>query len=104
MLTLRRFGPNDYSVHDAGRYVGRIRYASERSPGIWLWHVTVTIPGPPFGDAKTIEEAKQRFKGAWRAFKEKHGAEALAKAYSEMDHANRPDRYRRGLQNVNSKA
>ena len=97
MLTLRPIGPNDYSVHDDGQRIGRIRYASERMPGKWLWHVTVTIPGPPsFGDAKSIEEAKQRFKEAWQAFKVKHGAEALAKAYSEMNHANRPDRYRRG--------
>jgi hypothetical protein len=21
----------------------------ERTPPIWVWHVTVTIPGPPFG-------------------------------------------------------
>jgi hypothetical protein len=60
-------------VEARGQPIGRIRYASERTPGIWLWHVTVTIPGSPFGDAKTIEEAKQRFKEAWRAFKEKHG-------------------------------
>ena len=36
-----------------------------RAPSIWLWHVTVTIPGPPFGDAKNIGEAKARFKEAW---------------------------------------
>ena len=67
----------------------------ERSPPIWLWHVTVTIPGPPFGDAKTIDEAKARFKEAWLAFKHKVGAEALAKSYAEMNHANRPERYQR---------
>jgi hypothetical protein len=55
----------------------------------------VTVPGPPFGDAKTIDDAKARFKAAWIAFKERFGAEALAKAYAEMNHANRPDRYRR---------
>jgi hypothetical protein len=36
-----------------------------------LWHVTVTIPGPPFGDAKSIDEAKARFKAAWIAFEDK---------------------------------
>ena len=25
----------------------RIRYAHERTPGIWLWNVTVKIPGSP---------------------------------------------------------
>jgi hypothetical protein len=57
--------------------------------------VTVTIPGPPFGDAKSLDEAKARFKAAWQAFKERHGAEKLSKDYAEMNHANRPDRYRR---------
>ena len=53
------------------------------------------LPGPPFGDAKNIGEARARFKEAWLAFKEKVGAEVLAKAYAEMNHANRPERYRR---------
>ncbi len=87
MLTLRLIDPNDYLVHEHGQLVGRIRYASERTPGIWLWNVTVTLSGPPFGSAKTIDEAKQRFKAAWRAFKERHGAAALAEAYAEMEHA-----------------
>jgi hypothetical protein len=64
---------------------GRAVLARERMPPIWLW--TVTVPGPPFGDAS--------FKAAWLASKDKIGAEALAKAYAEMEHANRPDRYRR---------
>ncbi len=55
----------------------------------------MTIPGPPFGGAKDIHEAKQRFKAAWRAFKERQGPEALAKAYADMNHADRPDRYGR---------
>jgi hypothetical protein len=63
MLTLRPIGPNDYSVHEDGQPIGGIRYASERMPGSWHWHVTLNIPGPPFGDAKTIDEAKQGFKG-----------------------------------------
>ena len=95
MLTLRLIGPSDYSVQEDGQRIGRIRYASERMSGSWHWHVTVGIPGPPFGDAKTIEEAKQRFKVAWQTFKDKHGPEKLAKVYVEMNHANRPDRYRR---------
>jgi hypothetical protein len=95
MLALRLIDPNDYTVLDDGQPIGRIRLARERSPSIWLWNVTVTIPGPPFGDAETIDEAKQRFNTAWSAFKDKHGAEKLAKAYAEMDHANRPERHRR---------
>ena len=79
----------------SGQHIGRIRLARERSPAIWLWTVTVTIPGPPFGSAESIDEAKQRFKAAWISFKDKAGPEALARAYAEMNVANRPDRYRR---------
>jgi hypothetical protein len=95
MLALRLFAPNDYLVLEDRQPIGRIRLARERSPPIWLWTVTVTIPGPPFGDAKSIHDAKARFKAAWLAFKDKVGAEALAKAYVEMEHANRSERYRR---------
>ena len=95
MLALRLIAPNDYIVLEDRQPIGRIRLARERTPPIWLWTVTVTILGPPFGDAKSIDDAKARFKAAWLAFKDKVGAEALAKAYAEMEHANRRDRYRR---------
>ena len=64
MLTLRRTVRNDYTVHEDGQPIGRIRSTRERSPGLWLGTVTVNIPGPPYGDAKTMDEAKQRFKAA----------------------------------------
>ena len=95
MLALRLIDTNDYIVLEDGHTIGRIRLARGRSPSIWLWHVTVTIPGPPFGDAKTIDEAKTRFKAAWLAFKDRVGPEVLAKAYATMTHANRADRYRK---------
>jgi hypothetical protein len=58
-------------------------------------HPRPAVRRPPFGDAKSIDDAKARFKAAWLAFKDKVGAEALAKASAEMEHANRPERYRR---------
>ena len=64
MLTLRLIGVRDYSVHEDQR-IG----ASERNPGVWLWH-------PPFGSAASLDDAKQSFKTAWLAFKEKHGPES----------------------------
>ena len=91
MLALRLIDPNDYLVLDDGQPIGRIRLERERSPPIWLWTVTIPLPGPPFGDAKTIDDAKTRFKTAWLAFKNKVGPEALMKAYIEINHANRPD-------------
>jgi hypothetical protein len=95
MFALRLIDPNDYIVLDDGHTIGRIRLDRDRSPPIWLWTVTVTIPGGPFGNAKSIDEAKQRFKRAWMAFKQRVGEEALAKCCAEMNHANRPDRYQR---------
>jgi hypothetical protein len=75
-----------------GQRIGRIGYAKERAPGIWLWNVTV--PGPPFGDARSIGEAKERFKTAWLALQAARiGSDALAAAYEAMNHANRPGRY-----------
>jgi len=85
LLKLRSIGQNDYRVLEGRQRIGRIRFASERTPGIWLWNVTVNIPGPPLGSASGLDDTKQRFKAAWLAFKEKHGPEKLAKAYAGMN-------------------
>ncbi len=95
MLTLRLIAPNDYTVHEDGQRIGRIRLVREHTPAKWLWHITVTIPGATFGDAATLDEAKARFKVGWQAFKDRHGPEKLAKAYEAMNWANRPGRYGR---------
>jgi hypothetical protein len=92
MLTLRLIGPNDYSVHEDGQRIGRIRYASEHARGVWLWTVVVTIPGPPFGSARTLGAAKAQFRPAWERFKVQHGPDELARAYAEMARADRPSR------------
>jgi hypothetical protein len=39
-------------VIDASNIVGRIRRSVERTDPIWLWSVTVPLPGPPFGDGR----------------------------------------------------
>jgi hypothetical protein len=85
MLTMGMIGRNDYSIREDGQQIGRIRFASEQTPGVWLWHVQVNIPAPPIGSATTLDNAKQQFKAAWLAFKEKHGPERLAKAYAAMN-------------------
>jgi hypothetical protein len=85
MLTLRLIGVRDYNVFEDGQQIGRIRFASERTPGVWLWHVQVHIPGPPFGSAGSLDATKQDFKAAWSAFKAKDGPEALAAAYRAMN-------------------
>ena len=36
MLKLRSIGIRDYSVLDGEQRIGRIRFAGERQPGVWL--------------------------------------------------------------------
>jgi len=42
-------------------------------------------PRSPLGSASSVDEAKQHFRTAWLAFKDKHGPERLAEAYAEMN-------------------
>lgn len=85
-LTLKPIGRRDYSVRDDGQSIGRIRYAGERSPAIWIWNVIVHIPGGlPIGTAKDLETAKAEFKAAWTAFKARQTPAALAQAYKAMN-------------------
>ena len=48
-LALRLIGPSDYVVIDEGHRVGRIRRAAERINEVWLWNVTVAVPGGGHG-------------------------------------------------------
>ena len=38
MLKLRTIGIRDYSVLEGEQRIGRIRFADERMPGVWLWN------------------------------------------------------------------
>ena len=74
-------GIRDYSVFEGGQRIGRIRFAGERMPGVWLWSV-VTLPGTdfrssetdltgglPMGSSTDLDTAKAEFKAAWEALK-----------------------------------
>ena len=89
-LTMRMTGVRDYSVFDDGQDIGRIRFASERSPGVWIWHIQIHVPGAPFGSAASLDDAKQSFKTAWPTFKAKQGPEKLAAAYRAKNKRNEP--------------
>jgi hypothetical protein len=90
-LPLRPIGENDYSVmHEPSAASASRALAADLVVDCRRDH-----SGGPFGDAKTIDDAKARFKTAWSSFRGKVGSEALAKAYAEMNHPNRADRYRR---------
>jgi hypothetical protein len=68
MLKLRMIGLSDYSVLEGRQRIGRIRLATERMPCVWLWNVSVHLPGGlPMGSAKDLNTAKSEFREAWKA-------------------------------------
>jgi hypothetical protein len=82
MLKLRSIGLSDFAVLEGRQRIGRIRLATERMPCVWLWSVTVHLPGGlPMGSAKDIDTAKAEFKAAWEALKARTTPEQLAAAY-----------------------
>ena len=63
MLKLRSIGIRDYSVLESEQRIGRVLFAAERNPGIWLLSVSVHLPGGlPMGSAKDLDTAKSEFK------------------------------------------
>jgi hypothetical protein len=67
-LKLRSIGIRDYSVLEGRQRIGRIRFAAERNPGVWLWNITVHLTGGlPMGSAPDINTAKAEFKAALSA-------------------------------------
>ena len=69
-LKLRFIGDRDYLVLEGEQRVGRIRYAAERNPGIWIWIVAVHLTGRlPTGSADFRFVAMAQFKAAWELLK-----------------------------------
>jgi hypothetical protein len=83
MLKLRSIGVRDYCVLEGEQRIGRIRFADERPPGVWLWNVTPG--GLPMGSARDLDTAKAEFGGAWTALKARTTPEDLAAAYRDMN-------------------
>ena len=66
--------------------IGRIRFADARMPGVWLWNITIHLPGGlPMGSANDVDTAKAEFKAAWEALKARTTPEQLAAAYKAMN-------------------
>ena len=81
MLKLRSIGIRDYTVLEGTQRIGRIRLASERMPSVWLWSVSIHLPGGlPMGSAKDLDTAKAEFRTAWEALKARTTPEQLAAA------------------------
>ena len=86
MLKLRSIGIQDYSVLEGQQRIGRIRFAGERPPPIWLWNVVIHLTGGlPMGSAKDLDTAKAEFKAAWEALKARTSPEQLAAAYRDLN-------------------
>ena len=86
MLKLRSIGLSDYAVLEGRQRIGRIRLATERMPCVWLWSVTVHLPGGlPTGSSKDLDTATVEFKAAWKALKARTPPEQLASAYAAMN-------------------
>jgi hypothetical protein len=86
MLKLRSIGINDYRVLEGRQRFGRIRFADERMPGVWLWNITIHLPGGlPMGSSADIDTAKAEFKAAWEALKARTAPEELVAAYKAMN-------------------
>ena len=86
MLKLRSIGLSDFAVLEGRQRIGRIRLATERMPCVWLWSVTVHLPGGlPMGSAPDINAAKSEFREAWKALKARTPPEQLAAAYKTMN-------------------
>ena len=86
MLKLRSIGLSDFVVLEGGQRIGRIRLATERVPCVWIWSVTVHLPGGlPIGSSKDLDTGKAEFKAAWKALKARTPPEQLAAAYRAMN-------------------
>jgi hypothetical protein len=86
MLKLRSIGVRDYSVLEGEQRVGRIRFADERMPPIWLWNVVVHLTaGLRMGSAKDLDTAKADLKAAWEELKARTSKDELAAAYRDLN-------------------
>ena len=66
--------------------IGRIRFAGERLPPIWLWNVVVHLSGGlPMGQAEDLDPAKADLKVAWEALKARTKPEQLLAAYRDLN-------------------
>jgi hypothetical protein len=86
MLKLRSIGLSDFAVLEGRQRIGRIRLATERMPCVWLWSITVQLPGGlSTGSAGDIDMAKAELKMAWKGLKARTTPQQLAAAYKAMN-------------------
>ena len=105
-LKLRPIGIRDYSVREGSQRIGRIRFATERMPCIWIWNVRSTSRRSADGIGQGSRHGKAEFKAAWEALKARTTPEQLAAAYKAMNIGTTTDprylRMRRAMLSVRS--
>jgi len=85
LLNFRSIGLSDFAVLEGSNRIGRIRLATERMPCVWLWSVTIHLPGGlPAGSSPDLERTKTEFKAAWKSLKARTTPEQLTAAYEAM--------------------
>jgi hypothetical protein len=64
LLKFRSIGLSDFAVLEGSNRIGRIRLATERMPRVWLWSVTLPLPGDlPTGSSKDLDTARGQVQG-----------------------------------------
>jgi hypothetical protein len=69
---MRTIGRHDYSMRVTARPSAKPLCQGTRAGDLAVAD-HVNISDPPFGSARSLDDAKQQFKSAWLAFKAKHG-------------------------------
>lgn len=82
---------NDFGVIHEDRTVGRIRLATEHTPAVWVFSVTVPLPVHPWcnGSTPDLEGAKAAFREAWERFYATLDAKSIELWHNTQDAAKR---------------
>ena len=90
MLKLRLIGIRDYSVFDGEQRIGRIRFAGERLPPIWLWNVIIHLPGGlPMGLGQRPRHRQGRLQGGLGSPEGQKHAGAVVGSLQGLEHSRR---------------
>jgi hypothetical protein len=85
-LKLIRSASATIPLFDGEQRIGRIRFADERMPGVWLWNVVIHLTRDlPMGSSRHLDTAKAEFKAAGEALKARTSPEDLAAAYKTLN-------------------
>src|SRR5262245_890733 len=76
--------PDDYSVVEDGKIVGRVYRDTGNRAEAWVWSVTIGIPSTAYGRSPSRDQAKADFRAAFDQLKATTDPEKLAKALAGL--------------------